>query len=630
MDTNKQKKNKNKPTKRKVFYIIVIWLLIYSFVIWLFLYFVNGQNNIESIKKEIEKKYDKQEDFETFYKDIKDKKIEIVKIGIPNNNYTNTIEAIIIDPKNRQKIKTLKIFKLPTKEWADYKKEIEDIKKYIGIWLYSNLNPKIEWWKIIWNLIFPILIIGYIIFMIKTMKGWWSSNIKKFNWWNEENKIKLDDIWWIESIKNEIDDIMQSLNNWENFKKKWVRLPRWMLFYWPAWVGKTMIAKAIASSLNLDMFIATWNDFRSKFLWQWAANVHSTFKKIRKSIDKKNQLSILFIDEIDTIFKKRGSWHSEDDTVVNAFLHEMDGIEWNSNIIVIWATNHLEKIDEALLSRIDKKLAFKLPTRWERLDIIKKILKNIQKKDKELKVKENIDLNIFASNTMWLSWRDIDNILNEVHRVSVIEWKIITESLIQEVFSDYILWKDNTWIDVHWKDKEVVTYHELWHGIIWYLNWKQVHTISIIPKWPALWLTWSIDREEKVLKTPEDIIKEIQELLWGRMAEYLFIGREITTGSSNDYERASKLAFSYFKDYNFSYKKFQLWFILNKNNNDNALIEANINSQIEKEVKKLLQDQEKIVLKTLKKHKKEIEQLANILKEKEIIQEKQIIQIVKK
>lgn len=621
-------KKEKKPLFSKDFYIILI--IIFSIFSSFMFYLDNkNKNEVEIVQKD----YEKQMNIEDFYKDFSNWKLKLIKIGIFDYD-NNHFQAVLLDEEKwLNKIKTINVFKLPNEKWDKYEKEILEMKDFIWLWIYSKW--KIDYASWVWTILQIVFILFIIWLLTKSMNLWDTKNtIKKFDW-EEWNKVTFDEIGWIESIKWEIVDTIETLKNWDNFQKRWVRLLRWILFYWPAWVWKTMIAKAIASELWVEMFIATWNDFRWMYLWQWAKKVHSTFDRIKKDMHDKfskirkeiwwkwNKLSILFIDEIDTVFKKRWTWHSEDDTVVNAFLHEIDWIEGSTNIIVIWATNHLDKLDEALLSRIDKKIAFKLPTRKERLDISQKIIEGFKKKDSLLKIKDNLSLDVFSANTYWLGWREIDNILNEVHRKAIV-WKLeITESLIQSTFADYILGKDSSWIDVNEKDKKIVTYHELWHWVIWFLNWKKVHTITIIPKGPALGLTWSIDWEEKILRDEDYIIKEIQWLIAWRMAEKIWIWK-ISTGSSNDYERATQLAFSYFKDYNFKYKDFQLGYILNKNNNDNQLIDVEIHKILELKVKELLKEQEILVENKLIENKEKIDNLASILIEKEILEEEDL------
>jgi len=562
-ETNNKIRKKNKDLSKKSYpsieFIVIIFLLLLSSS--LFFNYLNKSNDaIKSIKDD----YKNQLSFQEFYKEVKDKKITPIKIWFSSDSKVNYFQSMVIDkPQGLPKEKI--IYKLPYEKWDSYKSQISELKEYLWVWFYKKSTT--QWGPLIWSLV-QILLFVWLWFFLYKQSDLWNTKwkIKKFDW-KEDNKVTFDSIWWIESIKEDITDTINSLKRWWDFQKRGVRLIRWILFYWPAWVWKTMIAKAIASELWIDLFIATWNDFRWAYISQWASKVHSTFKRIREDMKKKfkkierdlaskDKLSILFIDEIDTIFKKRGTWHSEDDTVVNAFLHEMDGIEWKWNIIVIWATNHLEKIDDALLSRIDKKIAFKLPTRKERLDISTKIIWSITKKDLKIQIEKDLDLNVFSANTQWLSGRDIDNILNEAHRKSIVTKEMITKTFIQKVFSDYLLWKDSTWIEINKDDKEVVTYHELGHWVIWYLNWKTVHTITIIPKGVALWITWSIDSEEKNLRSPNYILKEIQWLVAWRIAEEIWL-KKITTWSSNDYERATSLAFSYFQDYNFKYKWYQ-------------------------------------------------------------------------
>lgn len=620
------KKNTNNffsKTNIKIFLLIFfLWTLINAYSVF-HPYFLPSSYEIvdEEYKTQIY-----QDDFSNF---VNEKKEKVRKITFPWADYLTYFEILVEDENNQKVLKSYQVYRNPDEDWNI---NFKNYQEYTGLGFYTQPENTLK--KILIDIVISIVPLIFFIWLIffaykkmwllpPNIWGWNKiSHIRKFNW-KEDNKVTFDEIWWISSIKDEILDLVDTLKNFKKFRERGVRPVRWILFEGPPWVWKTMIAKAIASTLGIDMFIATWNDFKDMFVWQGAKKVHSAFEHIKKELNwEKDKIAILFIDEIDTVFKKRGTDRSssEWDSIVNAFLHEIDWINWTTNIVVIWATNHISVLDDALISRMDKSISFKYPTRSERLDIIQRIMSKIKKKDKALKLSPKLDYNILAWNTMYQGWRELEIILNETHRQSVKNNLEVTNELIQTVFADTLLWKDNKWVDVNSNDKDIVTYHELGHWVIWFLNWKQVHTITIIPKWPALGITWSLDREEKVLRSKDDILKEIQQLIAWREAEKIWIW-DISTWASNDYERATKLAFSYFTDYNFDYKDYKIWYILNDKSVNNWIYQSEILKEVWKKVVEMISDQEKIVEKVLNKYKKNIENLAIILKEKEVISE---------
>lgn len=620
-NTFKTKSKKEKILSFLSFITIWVWLLVmFSLYSWMINW--NASEVIRDANKEYVKDFFKNQvnikEFDSYYQLNKN---WIEKITLPIDDSINYFEVLKTDITT-WKLEHILVYKELGTKWSDYSNVLDKYKK--DIWMGFIQTPKkvsLFTGETLWNLIMIIFLWFLIYSMLKMSWIATPSSIKLFNP-NISQRITFNDIWWIESQKEEIKDIIETLNNWETFREKGVRPIRWLMLFGPPWTWKTMIAKAIASETWVDLFIANWWDFRSKYFGESAQKVHKSFKQIKKFIiDHKKSLWILFIDEIDTILKSRDKVHSEDATVVNAFLAELDWIEGSTNIIVIGATNYQDNIDEAVLSRFDKKLYFDYPLLAERNDIVNKIFERIKKTNPSVKIKENLDLSVFCKNTQGMSWRDIENVLNEVHNKHIKTNKEIDEHLIQETFSEMVLWKDRKWFNFTEQDKNVIAYHEIWHAVIWYLFWKKVHTVTIIPKGKALWLTWSVDKKEQILKTPDDFLNQIKELLWWRMAEQLFL-KQITTGSSNDYERATQLAESYLKDYNFKYWKFQLGYIPKYRPEDIRNLE--LDKILKKEVNKIISDQEQIVTKLLTKHKKKIEKLVTKIKENEIIFEEDI------
>lgn len=617
----------------KYLYFWIFWTFILISIINILIPFFVSLNDTKTTENtQISELYKNQlyaSDFNKFYNE---NKWYIVKVLFPADENINFFQVLKRN-KETKELETYEVYKLMWEKWDKFEIDIKSINnennnKY-WIWLYyaNKSNFDIAWAI---NALFSLLFIWFFLYMIsKTMWIWTKSPLTLFLP-DDKNKISFDDIWWLESHKEELIEIIETLKKLKKFKERWVRSIRWILFYWPPWTGKTLLAKTIASQVWAEIFIASANNFGSKYINEWPQKVTKAFKEIEDFIKKnKREFSILFIDELDSILKERWSWHSEDDKVVNAFLDRIDWIEWSKNIILIGATNNINSIDAASLSRFDRKIWFKLPTSNERIDIIKKILKKRLENDPLLEISDDLDYDILSGNTEWMSWRDIESFLNEVHRHCVLHNIKVDNVLVQNKFMDFILWKENKSITFSEQDLKVVTYHELWHAFIWYINWDNVHTVTIVPRWNSLWSAWILPNIDRNLNTENDMLLKIQWLIAWRIAEQVFLW-EITTGSSNDYERATAIARSYFTDFNFKYKDFQVWYLINRNNNpNNPLIDNTIFSEVNKNISIMIKDQEQIVLDYLTKYKEQFTELYNLLVENKTIYKKDFISIFK-
>lgn len=276
----------------------------------------------------------------------------------------------------------------------------------------------------------------------------------------------------------------------------------------------------------------------------------------------KNKLGILFIDEIDTLLQSRKNnrtAHSEDASVVNTFLSEMDSIEGTSNVIIIGASNFSpNELDEAAMSRFDKKIFFNLPSLDERKDIISKIVDNQPDAKKKYLDSKNFSIENFAKKIPGGSGRDIETILNEAVRKAISKNSVVDDSAIHNEIANLALGAENKSLIIPEERKRVVAFHELGHAYIGKWNGKIAETVTMIPRGPTLGTAWILEKDDNVLKTKADLENEIQELCAGRMAENIFCNTE-TTGASNDYERIKKIAFDYFLVYNFDYNGSRLY-----------------------------------------------------------------------
>lgn len=615
----------------KIWYLISFFLFIFFAIFSPYIEWKIVSSNIEDIVNvnSIKEKYKKQiyvGDFKDYYNNNKNK---IVKVLHPKSDWINFFQLVEYD-KNKNIVLYKDVYKLINEEWSDYKSinELKWFKYKSWLWLHS---------EIIWNSLakhfdslISFIFIWFLVYLFTKMSWfWWKLPLSLFK--APKDEWSFDYIGGIETQKEELIEIVDTLKEFGKFKVRWVRPMRWILFNGPPWVGKTLIARTIAANLWVDIFVASWTDFWSKYINEWPQKVNRSFEHIEKFIKKhQKEYAILFVDELDSILSWRWQWHSEDDKVVNSFLDKIDWIKGSTNIILIGSTNHKEKLDSASLSRFDRVIEFTLPSKKQRKDIAEKILYKKSQFDPLFSVADDLDLSIYAGNTEWMSWRDIDNQLNEVHRRAVMHNILISNKLIQDVFMDDMLWRENKWLEQNKEELDIVTYHELWHAFIAHLNGELAHTVTIVPRWKSLWSAWIMENNNMNLKTPENILKSIQKMVAWRMAEKYFKWN-ITTWASNDYERATKLAFAYFKDYNFEYKWKSLWLILNDNIVwNNQVLQESVINKLEKFVKEMIKDQENIVTKMIQDNESAFHNVLDKLLENKIIYRKDFCEILDK
>lgn len=590
-----------KRTPRERFLLII---MLYSFIIlWFVIYnkFITTPPSVDMEK--IEKQYEKQIHISELQDFIKEK--EVISIVQPEMSFTNYFELVVLN-EDKSWLDTYKVFKTVNEEWSDFNGIINTIEFDSFEWIWLSV-PKSNIWLELFKSILPLFLLLW--FLIYLSRWMWSSKstIETFDA-TMENKVTFENIGWIESQKEEILSFIDTIKNIKKFNDRWVRTPRWILLAWPPWVWKTMIAKAIAWTVWIDLFVAKWTDFKSKWYWEWAKNVDKAFKKIMKFLNKnKRNVAILFIDEIENLLRERwGQSHWADDDIVNTFLDKIDGISGHTNVILIGATNHLDKIDSAARSRFDIEISFWMPNLNERLDIIDKLIKARIKKDEKLKIKENLDYYVLASYTSWQSWRFIESIINQAHIDSVKNWNEIDEKLLMSIWEDKTLWKEKRWIHFNEKDADTVCIHELWHWIISHLENKRVIKLTNIPRGQALWICFSIPKEEKILSTETEILWEVRQMMAWRIAEEVFLDR-ITTWASNDFQKIENTLFNYLTRYNFKYNKKGLWHVIDPIMENNPIYLAKIREEISPIIKEIYEKEANKVRKFFKR--KDIKEL---------------------
>ncbi len=349
---------------------------------------------------------------------------------------------------------------------------------------------------------------------------------------------KFKDVAGMHEVKEELAEIVDYLKNPAKYHKVGARHPKWVLLYGQPGSGKTLLARAVAGESNTAFFSSSGSEFMEMLVGMGAAKVRELFTKA-KSAGK----AIIFIDEIDAIGKKRWSGytggHQEQEQTLNQILTEMDGFDKNATIVVIAATNRPDTLDPALMraGRFDRKIYVSRPTLEERIEIFSYYLEK-KKMAKDLKIPT------LAKRTSGLVWADIENIVNEASmKIAKDNRSELTAQDFEYALEKVLMWPEKKIKSITDEEKKIVAYHELGHAITAHIlpHADPVEKISIVSRGQALGVTWMMPKEEKYLHSKQKFLDDVVSLLGGRAAEEVFFGKEaITTGASNDFERATK------------------------------------------------------------------------------------------
>lgn len=505
------------------------------------------------------------------------------------------------------------------------------------LWLRNNQNQtniiiKDKTWDQFWSDLFPtilafVLFFVIAIFLISRMWGmansamtFWKSRARLYD--KEKDKVTFKDVAWAEEEKEELMEVVEFLRNPKKFKDLWAKIPRWVLLVWPPWTWKTLLARAVAWESKVPFLSISWSEFVEMFVWVWASRVRDLFSNAKKIAP-----AIIFIDEIDAIWKKRWPWlwwwHDEREQTLNQILTEMDWFDNDTNVIVIWATNRADVLDRALLRpwRFDRKITVNLPNLQDRENILKVHAENKQ-------LEEWIDYKSIASQTVWFSWADLWNLMNEAAIISArYNEKKISSARITEAFERLVMWLRKKSQVMNQQEKKITAYHEVWHALVWKLlpNTDPVHKVSIISRWWALWVTWFLPERDTLLTPKSKFLDELSTLYWWRVAEEIFFWKEnITTWASNDIEKATSIAREMVMRYwmydeiwkeNFAWERVNwnhLWVSEDKSTFSDATME-----KIDKKVKEVLDTAYKIAYDLVTKHKDLHNKISSDLLEKE-------------
>ena len=411
-----------------------------------------------------------------------------------------------------------------------------------------------SWLVILVNIVPTLVIIGLSLYLINKLMGnakgggtfdFGKSRAKI----NQESTTTFKNVAGLKEEKEEVSELIDFLKNPKKFQKLGARIPKGVLLVGPPGTGKTLLARAVAGEAKVPFYYISGSDFVELFVGVGASRVRDMFKEA-----KQNAPCLIFIDEIDAVGRQRGTGlgggHDEREQTLNQLLTEMDGFGSNEGIIIIAATNRPDVLDPALLrpGRFDRQVTVNLPDVKEREAILE-----VHAKNKVLD--ENVNLKRIAERTPGYSGADLENMLNEAALLAVRRNKLsIGMDEIDEAGDRVLMGPAKTSRKVTDFEKKVVCFHEAGHAVIGIElpNGEEVHKITIIPRGMAGGYTQMLPKEERTMvMTKDELLDRITSLLAGRVSEEMFLN-EMSTGASDDFKKATRIARSMVTEYGMS------------------------------------------------------------------------------
>lgn len=492
----------------------------------------------------------------------------------------------------------------------------------------------------IWNTLINVLFFAFTVFVVwylfigQMQKGGGNSAANfgksRAKLYKENTNVDFDDVAGLKEEKEELQEIVDFLKNPKKYIEIGARIPKGVLLVGPPGTGKTYLSKAVAGEAGVPFFSISGSDFVEMYVGVGASRVRDLFKDA-----KKNSPCIIFIDEIDAVGRKRGAGlgggHDEREQTLNQLLVEMDGFGKNEGIIVMAATNRPDILDPAILrpGRFDRRVYIGIPDVREREAIL-----NVHTKNKKLA--PDVDLSSIAKSTTGFTPADLENLTNEAALLAAREdKKFITPDIFDEATIKVVAGPEKKSAVVIEKERVLTAYHEAGHAIVSRLlpDTDPVHMITIVPRGRAGGFTSFVPEEDRSYVTKNEMKHEIITLLGGRCAEHLILN-DISTGASNDIERATKIARAMITQYGMSEK---LGPIMYDFESDEVFVGKELGKakhysdrvayEIDEEMRKVINDAFNKALKLLEDNIDILHKLAKVLLEKETIKAEEFEEI---
>ena len=490
-------------------------------------------------------------------------------------------------------------------------------------------------WLVLINVLPFLLLIGFLAFTLRQMQAggnkalsFGKSKAKLLN--NQQKRITFKDVAGVEEAKEELQEIIEFLKDPQKFQKLGGKIPKGVLMMGPPGTGKTLLAKAVAGEANVPFFSISGSDFVEMFVGVGASRVRDLFEQ-----GKKNAPCIIFIDEIDAVGRHRGAGlgggHDEREQTLNQLLVEMDGFESNDGVILMASTNRPDVLDPALLrpGRFDRQVVVSYPDVRGREGILKVHTRKIP-------LDENVDVNIIARGTPGFTGADLANLVNEAALIAARQnKKVVTLNDLEFAKDKVLMGPERRSMVVSDKERRLTAIHEAGHALVG-LNIEEsdpVHKVTIVPRGRALGVTFFLPEQDILGRTKEELLAMIANSMGGRIAEEVFIGR-ITTGASNDIEKATEIARAMVCQYGMSelgplaYGKKEEQIFLGREIAQHRDFSEHTAVRIDEEVKRIVQEQYERAKQILLDNREAMDRLVEALLEHESLDSAQMRRII--
>ena len=501
----------------------------------------------------------------------------------------------------------------------------------------AELPPQPPWWTGLLSSVLPMLLIVGLWFMMMNNQGGGGGRVMNFGKSRarryDEDKIKVTfkDVAGAAEAKQELQEVVEFLKEPQKYNELGAKIPKGVLLYGPPGTGKTLLAKAVAGEAGVPFFSISGSDFVEMFVGVGASRVRDLFEQAKKSAP-----CIVFIDEIDAVGRQRGAGlgggHDEREQTLNQLLVEMDGFGANEGIIMIAATNRPDILDPALLrpGRFDRQIVVDRPDIKGRTEILK-----VHVKGKPMA--EDVELEVIAQRTPGFTGADLSNLVNEAALMAARKnKKKIHMPEMEEAAERVIMGPERKSRVISDNEKRLTAYHEGGHTIVGMLleHTDPVHKVTIIPRGRAGGYTLSLPKEDRYYATRSEMLDELKVLLGGRVAEALVL-KEISSGASNDLQRATALARQMICEYGMSEKIGPVTFghrqdqvFLGRDIARDKDYSEEVAAEIDKEVRAFLDDAYAATEKLLNENMDKLHLIAQALIERETLEKEEIADIV--